>query len=51
MAGLVPAIHVLCTALTDRPRRAGWVYIMTDERNGTLSTWKVRADLYASLLS
>jgi hypothetical protein len=36
MAGLVPAIHVFFTALTDRPRMAGWVYIMTNKRNGTL---------------
>ena len=36
MAGLVPAIHVFFTALTDRPRMAGWVYIMTNRRNGTL---------------
>jgi putative endonuclease len=36
MAGLVPAIHVFFTALTDRPHMAGWVYIMTNKRNGTL---------------
>jgi putative endonuclease len=36
MPGLVPAIHVLLTALTDRPRMAGWVYIITNRRNGTL---------------
>src|ERR1700686_2195550 len=28
--------HVFFTALADRPRMAGWVYIMTNRRNGTL---------------
>jgi len=36
MAGLGPAIHVFFTVLPDRPRMAGWVYIMTNRRNGTL---------------
>ncbi len=36
MAGLVPVIHVFFAALTDRPRMAGWVYIMTNKRNGAL---------------
>src|SRR5689334_19771288 len=36
MVGLVPAIHAFFTALTDRPRMAGWVCIMTNRRNGTL---------------
>jgi putative endonuclease len=36
MAGLVPAIYVFFTALTDRPCMAGSVYIMTNRRNGTL---------------
>jgi putative endonuclease len=36
MGGLVPAIHVFLTALTDRHRMAGWVYIMTNKRNGAL---------------
>jgi putative endonuclease len=36
MAGLVPAIHVFFTELADRPCMAGWIYIMTNRRNGTL---------------
>jgi putative endonuclease len=33
MAGLVPAIHVL---LNVQMERGGWVYFMTNRRNGTL---------------
>jgi putative endonuclease len=32
MAGLVPAIHVLFNA----PMRGGWLYFMTNRRNGIL---------------
>jgi putative endonuclease len=40
MAGLVPAIH----AFTTSPMKGGWVYIMSNRRNGTLYTG-VTADL------
>jgi len=35
MAGLVPAIHVLLNAQMER---GGWVYFMTNRRNGILYT-------------
>jgi putative endonuclease len=36
MAGLVPAIHVLFTRHAHDLRMGGWVYIMANQRNGTL---------------
>ena len=36
MAGLGPAIHVLFISQTYDVRMGGWVYIMTNRRNGTL---------------
>jgi putative endonuclease len=36
MAGRVPAIHALLTGHADDRRMGGWVYIMSNKRNGTL---------------
>ena len=36
MAGLGPAIHVLFTSGSYHGHMGGWVYIMTNRRNGTL---------------
>ncbi len=36
MAALVAAIHVLFTMRMDHPGMGGWIYIMTNRRNGTL---------------
>ena len=36
MAGLGPAIHVLFISNPYHVRMGGWVYIMTNRRNGTL---------------
>ena len=36
MAGRVPAIHALLTGHADDRRVGGWVYIMSNKRDGTL---------------
>jgi putative endonuclease len=36
MAGLGPAIHVFFTPQADDPYMGGWIYIITNRRNGTL---------------
>ncbi len=36
MAGLGPAIHAFVTMQADHPSMGGWIYIITNRRNGTL---------------
>jgi putative endonuclease len=36
MAGLGPVIHALFTGRADDRRVGGWIYIMSNKRNGTL---------------